>query len=110
MAKWDKDDTIIALDVYHNRATPQKISTTAKIIGKSPNSLRMKMGNFMHLDPNSSNKGLEHPSQLDINVWNEYCNNWNKLAIDAQKATERKLKIDAKNDSIIDRISKFFTL
>ena len=36
MAKWDRDDTIIALEAYRNNATSAQIEKVAKIIGKTP--------------------------------------------------------------------------
>ena len=109
MAKWDRDDTIIVLEAYRNNATSSQIETIAKIIGKTPNSIRMKMGNFIHLDPHAEGNGLDHPSRLDADVWNEYSMDWSRLTHDAKRAKERKIgTIESQDDSIIGRIIKTF--
>ena len=107
MAKWDKDDTIIALEAYCNHATSAQIEKVAKIIGKTPASVRMKLGNFIHLDPKAEGNGFDHPSQLDIEVWNEYSGNWSLLKYDAQQAKERKIRIvQERNESFLERVVK----
>lgn len=109
MAKWDRDDTIIALEAYINNATSAQIEKIATIIGKTPASVRMKFGNFIHLDPKAKGNGFDHPSQLDVDIWNKYSRDWSKLKYDAQLAKERKLgTVKGQNDSIIDLIIKSF--
>ena len=100
MAKWDRDDTIIALEAYRNNATSVQIEKVAKIIGKTPYSVRMKFGNFIHLDPKAEGNGFDHPSRLDVDVWNKYSRDWSKLKHDAQQAEERKLHtVQGQNES-----------
>ena len=109
MAKWDRGDTIIALEAYRNNASSSQIEKVAKIIGKTPNSVRMKMGNFIHLDSNAKGNGFDHPSRLDVDVWNEYSKDWSRLTHDAKQAKERKIgTIESQDDSIIGRIIRTF--
>lgn len=113
MANWDKDDTIIVLYEYHllggTAPTMAQKERIAKLINKSAGSVKMKMDNFASLDPNSNRKGLDHPSQLDVNIWNEYSRDWSKLKRDAQQAKERKLHtVQGQNESFLDRVVNSF--
>ena len=90
---WTREQTIIALGVYckipFNRAsnTNPEIVAAAKLIGRSPVAVKMKVGNFGSFDPQLRAKGivgLSNVSKLDEEIWNEYYNHWDKLAYDAE--------------------------
>lgn len=90
---WTKEQIIVALSVYckipFNKASNRnpEIVKAAKIIGRTPASVKMKVGNFDSFDPELKAKGivgLSNTSKLDEVVWNEYCNNWEKLAFDSE--------------------------
>ena len=77
----------------------------AKLIGRTPVAVKMKVGNFGSFDPELKKKGivgLSNTSRLDEEVWNEYCNDWEKLAYDSelilakltQKPIEENIKLD----------------
>lgn len=92
--KWTKEQTIVALSVYckipFNKAsnTNPEIVEAANLIGRSPVALKMKVGNFGSLDPELKARGivgLSNISKLDEDVWNEYCNDWGKLAFDSKQ-------------------------
>ena len=86
---WTKEQSIVTLKTYFsipfNRAnnSNEEIIKTAKIIGRSVNSVKMKIGNFGSLDPELAKRGivgLSGSSVLDKEVWNEYANDKEKLA------------------------------
>lgn len=90
--KWTREQTIIALSVYckipFNKATNNnpEIVKAAKLIGRTPVAVKMKVGNFGSFDPLLKAKGivgLSNTSKLDELIWNEYCNDWEKLAFDS---------------------------
>ncbi len=95
MAKknWSREETIIAFNVYckipfkkssRNNST---IIQYAKIIGRSPSALNMKVGNFGRLDPELRKQGivgLGNGSKIDEIVWNEFNGNWEKLAYESE--------------------------
>lgn len=90
---WTRDQTIIALAVYckipFNRvsSTHPLILKYSKIIGRSANALKMKIGNFGSFDPELKRRGivgLTNTSQLDEQVWNDFENNWEELAIQSE--------------------------
>jgi putative restriction endonuclease len=86
--KWTREQTIVAFNLYsripfgkvasHN----QEIIAVADLIGKSVNSLKMKIGNFGSLDPGLKKKGitgLSNVSKLDREIWNEFNQDWEGL-------------------------------
>src|SRR3989338_3283510 len=92
--KWTREQTIIAFNLYckipFNRVTSShpEIIKIAKIIGRSVNSVKMKIGNFGSFDPELKKRGivgLANASKLDAEVWNEFNNNWEDLAFESEK-------------------------
>jgi len=90
---WTKEQTIVALNLYC-KIPFNKVSSThpdiiriAKVIGRSPNSVKMKIGNFGSFDPELKRKGivgLGNTSKLDKEVWNEFNKDWNTLAFESE--------------------------
>jgi putative restriction endonuclease len=90
---WSKDETIIAFNVYckipfkSSSKTNSTIIKYAKIIGRSPSALNMKVGNFGRLDPELKKKGitgLVNGAKLEEVVWEEFNGNWEKLAFESE--------------------------
>jgi len=84
MVSWTRTHLLIALNLYckipygkfHNR-NPM-IADVASRMGRTTNSLAMKLSNFASLDPvhrARSIKGLEGASQQDRQLWNEFREN-----------------------------------
>lgn len=91
---WSKEETIIAFNVYckipfkNSSKTNPTIIKYAKIIGRSPSALNMKVGNFGRLDPELKKQGitgLVNGSKLEEDVWNEFNGNWEKLAFESEE-------------------------
>ena len=83
MRNWSKEETILALDAYckvpFNKASNSNpiIVEVATLIGRTPASVKMKIGNFGSFDPVLKSKGivgLGNTSKLDKEVWDEYSN------------------------------------
>lgn len=92
--RWTREQTIVAFNLYckipFNRviSSHPKIIKIAKIIGRSVNSVKMKIGNFGSFDPELKKRGivgLVNASKLDEVVWNEFNNNWDDLAFESEK-------------------------
>ena len=92
MKNWSREETILALDAYckvpFNKASNSNpiIVEVATLIGRSPSSVKMKIGNFGSFDPELKAKGivgLGNTSRMDKEVWDEYCHDWGKLAYDS---------------------------
>lgn len=91
--KWTREQTIVVFNLYckipFNRvsSTHPDIVRIARIIGRSANSVKMKIGNFGSFDPELKKRGivgLGNTSKLDENIWNEFNNNWENLAYESE--------------------------
>lgn len=91
---WSREQTIVAFNLYCKipfqkaNSTNPDIVRIAEIIGRSPNSVKMKIGNFGSFDPELKKKGivgLANASKLDEDIWNEFNNNWDKLVFESEK-------------------------
>ena len=90
---WTREETIIAFNVYckipfkSSSKTHPKIIEYAKIIGRSPSALNMKIGNFGRLDPELKKQGitgLVNGSKLEEIIWEEFNNDWEKLSYESE--------------------------
>ncbi len=93
MKKWERDELIIAFNVYcqlpfgkiHSR-NPLIIRVSKKL-NRTPSSLAMKMLNFASLDPmiiDSGRHGLGNASSSDRAIWQEFHQDWERLALEGQ--------------------------
>ncbi|MCK5026846.1 MAG: HNH endonuclease [Candidatus Pacebacteria bacterium] len=92
--RWTKEQTIVAFNLYC-KIPFQKASSTnpdiirvAKIIGRSPNSVKMKIGNFGSFDPELKKKGivgLANASALDKEIWDKFNGDWENLAFESEQ-------------------------
>jgi len=104
---WTREETIIAFNVYckipfkNSSARHPLVIEMAKIIGRSPAALNMKIGNLGRLDPTLKAKGitgLKNGAKLEEDVWAEFTNNWDALAFESERLIE-KFKRDLKRES-----------
>ncbi|MCR4290945.1 MAG: HNH endonuclease [Candidatus Scalindua sp.] len=87
---WTREELILAINLYcktffgriHNR-NPEIIKL-AKLIDRTPSSVSYKLANFASIDPSLQRKGASNVSKLDIDVWNEFFNDWEKLAFESE--------------------------
>jgi len=91
---WTREQTIVALNLYckipFNRVASKHpdIMEVAKIIGRSPNAVKMKIGNFGSFDPELKRRGivgLANTSNLDKEIWAEFNSDWDGLAYESEK-------------------------
>jgi len=88
-SKWTHDETVIALGLYFqipfgkiNQTTPEVVRI-ARLMGREPASLSMKMGNIGRLDPTLAQRGvtgLKNGAKMEEEVWNEYAGRREELA------------------------------
>ncbi len=90
---WTREQTIVALNLYckipFNKVSSKHpdIIRIAKVIGRTPNSVKMKIGNFGSLDTELKKKGivgLGNTSKLDEIIWNEFNHDWSALAYESE--------------------------
>lgn len=91
---WTREETILAFDLYCKipfskiSKTNEKIIELARLIGRSPSAVGLKMANLSRFDEELHLKnisGMSHGSKLDKEIWDEFCNNWEGLSYQAQK-------------------------
>ena len=91
---WTKEETIIAFNVYRkipfgksNKANPV-IVKYAKLLGRTPSALNMKIGNIGRLDPDLRGKGisgLTHGAKMEQEVWADFYGNPERLAFESER-------------------------
>ena len=91
---WSREELIIAFNLYckipfgkiHIR-NPQ-IKSLAKILGRTPSAVSWKLANFARLDPalkKRSISGATHGSKGEIEIWEEFNSDWEKLSYESEK-------------------------
>jgi putative restriction endonuclease len=90
---WTREELIVAFNLYckipfgriHIR-NPQIIEL-AKSIGRTPSAVSWKLANFARLDPALKKRniaGAAHGAQGEVDIWNEFNNNWEQLAFESE--------------------------
>lgn len=111
--KWTREELILAFNLYckipfgtiHIR-NPQIISL-AKILGRTPSAVSWKLANLASLDPTLKKRniaGATHGSKMDSEVWNEFNNDWNRLAFESEKLLAEKFGEQVEDISGVDTI------
>lgn len=91
---WNREETIIAFNAYCK--IPFKdcskmhllVIEYAKLIGRSPSALNMKIGNIGRLDPDLRAKGvtgLAHGAKLEQDIWDEFYDDPERLSYESEK-------------------------
>ena len=107
---WNREQTLVALNLYCqlpfgklHRGNPLIIKT-AKLIGRTPDALAMKLTNLASLDPQitaSGRKGLSGCSNLDREIWAEFQENPDTVGYESQLLIDQL----AQQDHDIDGLS-----
>ena len=86
MARWTRDQLLLALNLYHQtpfgkqHSTHPPIVELAEKIGRTPSAVAMKLSNFTYLDPTEGGKGLSGASKADQEIWTEFEGRFEPLA------------------------------
>lgn len=110
---WSEDETILAFYYYCqipfgkiDHRNP-RIIEIAKLIGRTPNSVSLKMGNLGHFDPSLQSRnvvGMSNASKLDEQVVKEFLDNWEELAVRARKIEAEYLKTAQSEEAQIEEL------
>lgn len=96
---WTREQTILAFNLYYKipygtiHGGNPKVQQLASIIERSLGSVGRKMQNLASLDPVQQArgiKGLGHHSKLDEDIFHEFYNNWEALAIESERILAEK--------------------
>lgn len=80
-----------------------EIIQLARLIGRTPSALAMKLVNFASLDPSvtsTGRKGLSGASRLDRQIWNDFHADWESLTAECEQLSRGLLKGDDRAASI----------
>ena len=83
--RWTREETLVVFNLYcripfkdSNKFHPE-VRHIAQLVGRTPDAVDMKIGNFGSLDPELQKqgiKGLRNASRLDREVWAEFHQDW----------------------------------
>jgi putative restriction endonuclease len=111
-ANWNREEHVLAFNLYckipfgrqHSRAP--EIIELSKLLGRSANSVALKLNNFSRLDPElraRGIKGMPHGAKGEIEVWSEFEEDPESLAFESERLlarfTGRKLEDIAEIDA-----------
>jgi len=89
-AVWAHDELVVACGLYFTlpfgqmHARNPRIIEVARLLGRTPSSLAMKLVNFASMDPSHQArgvKGLSGHSLSDEQVWNEFREGWDQMTV-----------------------------
>jgi len=94
---WTRQELIVAFNLYckipfgriHIRNP--LIIDLAKSIGRTPSAVSWKLANFARLDPALRKRniaGATHGAQAEVEIWNEFNNDWERLAFESERLLE----------------------
>jgi putative restriction endonuclease len=91
---WTREELILAINLYcklpfgkMHKGTPEIIKF-AEMIGRTPSSIALKLGNFASFDPTLKERGIKgasNASKLDKQIWDEFYNNWDAALIASEE-------------------------
>lgn len=93
---WTRNELLVALGLYCQLpfgrlyASNPTIIQYAQAMGRSPSALAMKLVNIASLDPKiiaTGRSGLQNASANDRLMWEEMQNDWERFAIESERAT-----------------------
>lgn len=91
---WTRDETILAINLYCKlpfgkmHKSNAEVIKLATLIGRTPSSVALKLGNLASHDPTLKARGIKgasHGSKQDEKIWNEFYNNWDVAFIESEK-------------------------
>jgi putative restriction endonuclease len=105
--KWNKEELLVALNLYHKLTFGQMYARQPAIVdlavklGRGSNSVAMKLCNFASLDPAlklRGIKGLEGASALDRELWKEFHENLAEAAPASEEALRTLFEVSESSE------------
>lgn len=106
---WTRNELIVAFNLYckipfgkidHRN---KEIIHLANQLGRTPSALAWKLANFARLDPSLQKrriKGATHGSSSEVEIWNEFHNDWEKLSFESENLLHKKISENLFDDNI----------
>ncbi len=95
--KWSHADLLVAMNLYCKlpfgrlHSTTPEIVAVARLMGRTPASLSMKLCNFASMDPALQARGirgLQNLSRADREIWQEFHEDWAELGLESEELYE----------------------
>lgn len=96
---WTREELILAINLYCKmpfgkmHKTNAAIIELAELIGRTPSSVALKLGNFASFDPTLKARGIKgasNASKLDKAIWDEFYNNWDQALLESEEMLAQK--------------------
>ena len=97
--RWTREELVIVFNLYlripfkDSKKSHPDVRYIAKLIGRTPDAVNMKIGNFGSLDPELKKlgiRGLRNASRLDQSVWNEFHDDWQSLIEESERLIDER--------------------
>lgn len=114
---WTREELILAINLYcktpfgkMHKTNPAVIELAA-LIGRTPSSVGLKLGNFASFDPTLKARGIKgaaNASKLDKTIWDEFYNNWDEALLQSEEmlAQKQHSTIEKINNIELDQLPK----
>lgn len=108
---WSRDELILAVNLYCKlpfgkmHKTNPLIIELAELIGRTPSSITLKLGNFASFDPTLKARGIKgasNASKLDKTIWDEFYNNWDDALLKSESLLAEKKNCTVEKINKID--------
>jgi len=114
---WTREELILAINQYCKmpfgkmHASNPDIILLANLIGRTPASVALKLGNFASFDPTLKARGIKgasNASKLDRIIWDEFYTDWEGRLLESEKllAEAKHTTVEKLNDINIDDLPK----
>ncbi len=114
---WTRDELILTVNLYCKlpfgkmHKSTSEIIKFAELIGRTPTSIALKLGNFASFDPTLKERGIKgasNASKLDKAIWDEFYDNWDEALLESEKlmAKVKNTTVEKLNNVDLDDIPK----
>ena len=89
--QWTRDELLLAVNLYcklpfgRMNSRNSDITALAVLLQRTPGSVALKLCNFASLDASLPRTGMTNVSQLDRQIWGEFCADWNDMAFESER-------------------------
>jgi len=108
---WTREELILAINLYCKipfgkmHKSNAAIIELAELIGRTPSSVALKLGNFASFDPTLRARGIKgasNASKLDKSIWDEFYNNWDEALLQSEEMLAQKQHTTIEKINAID--------
>jgi putative restriction endonuclease len=108
---WTREELLLAMNLYCKlpfgklHRDNSDVIHLASLIDRTPNSVAFKLVNFASFDPSLQARGIkgaQNASKLDLEIWNEFYNNWDTLPYESEKLLSKYENTSVENLNQID--------